>query len=722
MTDETTKHGAGAPTPDDASGGAGLPVPVAAPGAAGAAGTGRAELTPQERAQVEQIKRTVDVEDTQTVLQYGLPAQNKIATFADTLLADIRTREAGQAGESLAELLVKVKEVDVDSLSGGSGLAKIPLVGRFVDSFNRFATRYQKIGATIEKLTLALEKARMGLLKDITVLDRMYELNLEYLGQLDLYIAAGDELLEELQTERLPVLEAEAQASQDPLDAQRVNDVRQAVLRFERRLHDLKLTRMIAIQTAPQVRLIQSNDQNLVEKIQSSILTTVPLWKNQIVIALSLYRQQKALELQREVSDTTNELLVKNAALLKDGSAKVAREVERGVVDIETLRQVNADLVATLEETISIQDEGRRKRHEAEDELVRLQADLRQKLIELRGTQSAEPPRLDAVTGGPQARRRLPADGSAPPARASAAEHRREPRQRLVQRRPRAGEVEPQVAGRAEVGAVGERDAGATADRGRVVEPEPADVEPGEVGRLDVRHRHARERRADEALERVAVAAQVREQLLEPRPALAIRRLRGGEGEAAGERQHAGGRGREAPAQPLVGHDGEGEVETRQVVGLARRHQGHGHLRRRGTDGRRGHVRQVVEHEVAVDLVRAEHEPVPATELDHGGDLVAPPHAPEGVVRVAEEQHAGARRERRLHLVERQLPAAAGVARRHRQQPALLLGRRLEERRVDGGHGHDLVVRRRRTPGSRGPDPGTTLGSHTSHSGSMRQP
>ncbi|MBN2204366.1 MAG: toxic anion resistance protein [Thermoleophilia bacterium] len=407
MTDETTQHGASAPAPEGAAPGGGTATPgegSAMPdlgAVSGLAGdlapvppAGRAELTPEERAQVEQIKRAVDVEDAQTVLQYGLPAQNKIATFADTLLADIRTREAGQAGESLAELLVKVKEVDVDSLGGGSGLAKIPLVGRFVDSFNRFANRYQKIGATIEKLTLALEKARMGLLKDITVLDRMYELNLEYLGQLDLYIAAGDELLEELQSERLPALEAEAQASQDPLDAQHVNDVRQAVLRFERRLHDLKLTRMIAIQTAPQVRLIQSNDQNLVEKIQSSILTTVPLWKNQIVIALSLYRQQKALELQREVSDTTNELLAKNAALLKDGSAKVAREVERGVVDIETLRQVNADLVATLEETISIQDEGRRKRHEAEDELVRLQADLRKKLIELRGAQGAEPPRL----------------------------------------------------------------------------------------------------------------------------------------------------------------------------------------------------------------------------------------------------------------------------------------------------------------------------------------
>jgi uncharacterized protein YaaN involved in tellurite resistance len=400
MTDEKSRPGAETPAPDASTvpGGADLHDLGAAPGGAldlPAPPSGRTDLTPLERAQVDEIKRAIDVEDAQTVLQYGLPAQNKIATFADTLLADIRTRQAGQAGESLAELLVKVKEVDVDSLGGGSGLAKVPIVGRFVDSFNRFATRYQKIGVTIEKLTLALEQARMGLLKDITVLDRMYELNLEYLGQLDLYIAAGDELLEDLQTRRLPALEAEAQTSQDPMAAQKVNDVRQAVLRFERRLHDLKLTRMIAIQTAPQVRLIQSNDQNLVEKIQSSILTTVPLWKNQIVIAISLYRQQKALELQREVSDTTNELLAKNAALLKEGSAKVAREVERGVVDIETLRQVNNDLVATLEETIQIQDEGHQKRLEAEGELVRLQADLRQRLIELRGARTSGPPTLD---------------------------------------------------------------------------------------------------------------------------------------------------------------------------------------------------------------------------------------------------------------------------------------------------------------------------------------
>jgi len=184
-------------------------------------------------------------------------------------------------------------------------------------------------------------------------------------------------------------------ASSDVVAAQRLTDLQQAVTRFERRLHDLKLTRMVAIQTAPQIRLIQSNDQNLVEKIQASVLTTIPLWKNQIVIAISLYRQQRAVELQKQVTDTTNELLMKNAELLKTGSARVGREVERGVVDVETLRKVNADLVATLEETISIQEEGRTRRLEAESEIGQLQMELRQKLLELRGTapQIADPTR-----------------------------------------------------------------------------------------------------------------------------------------------------------------------------------------------------------------------------------------------------------------------------------------------------------------------------------------
>ena len=341
------------------------------------------EVRPEERQRVDEIKQAVDVTDSQMVIQYGLPAQNKLSTFADTLLSDVRTKNTGDAGEALTDLLVKVKELDVDGLAAGSPGSRIPLVGRFLDSFKRFSVRYQKLSTNIDRLVNALERSRMALLKDITVLDKMYELNLEYLRQLDLYIAAGDEILEELQTRKLPAIEVEARASQDPMVAQQLTDFRNAVARFERRLHDLKLTRMIAIQTAPQVRLIQNNDQNLVEKIQSSILNTVPLWKNQIIIAISLYRQQQALELQREVTDTANELLAKNAELLRTGSGKVAREVERGIVDLETLKKVNDDLIATLEETVRIQEEGHTKRLAAEGELTRMQGELKQRLIDL---------------------------------------------------------------------------------------------------------------------------------------------------------------------------------------------------------------------------------------------------------------------------------------------------------------------------------------------------
>jgi uncharacterized protein YaaN involved in tellurite resistance len=341
------------------------------------------DLTPEELTRIDEIKKAVDVRDPQAVIQYGLPAQTRLSTFADTLLNDVRTKDTGEAGKELTELLVKVKELDVDSLTAGSPGARIPLVGRFLDAFKRFSVRYQKVSANVDRLLDALERTRMGLLKDVTVLDKMYELNLEYLKQLDLYIAAGDEILGDLQTKQLPALEVDARTSQDPIAAQQLTDFQQSVMRFERRLHDLKLTRMIAIQTAPQIRLIQSNDQNLVEKIQSSITNTIPLWKNQIVIALSLYRQQQALELQKQVTDTANELLAKNAELLKTGSAKVGREVERGIVDIEVLKKANDDLVQTLEETIRIQQEGHQKRIAAESELVRLQSDLKQKLIEL---------------------------------------------------------------------------------------------------------------------------------------------------------------------------------------------------------------------------------------------------------------------------------------------------------------------------------------------------
>jgi uncharacterized protein YaaN involved in tellurite resistance len=343
------------------------------------------QLTPEEQARVDTIRESIDVTDAQMVLQYGLTAQDKISVFADSLLADIRTRDTGDAGRALTALLGKVRELNVNALAKGASGSRIPLVGKFKDAFRRFETRYEKLSSSLEKLITGLERTRMGLLKDLTVLDKMYELNLEYLRQLDLYIAAGDETLSELNSKRLPALEAGAKASPDPIVAQQLADFRQAVLRFERRLYDLKLTRTIAIQTAPQIRLIQANDQGLVERIQTSVTNTIPLWKNQIIIALSLYRQQQALALQKEVSDTTNELLAKNAEMLRTGSAEVARETERGIVDIETLRKVNEDLIATLEETIRIQDEGHARRVQGEAELLRLQSELRKRLVELAG-------------------------------------------------------------------------------------------------------------------------------------------------------------------------------------------------------------------------------------------------------------------------------------------------------------------------------------------------
>jgi uncharacterized protein YaaN involved in tellurite resistance len=344
------------------------------------------DLTAAQQKQVAEIIKGVDVNDAQAIIQYGLPAQNEIANFADSMLTDIRNKDAGYVGDALVDLLAKAKELDIDSLSGGAGLSKLPIIGRFFDAFQRFVMRYEKLSGSIERLVDQLERNRMQLLKDITVLEKMYELNLDYLKQLDLYIAAGDKLLKELNTEQMAELEAKAKASKDPMDAQKLADFRQNVTRFERRLHDLKLSRTISIQTAPQVRLIQSNDQSLVEKIQSSVLTTVPLWKNQIVIAITLYRQQRAVELQKEVSDTTNELLVKNAEMLRESSTKVGKEVERGVVDIESLRKVNADLIATVEETIRIQEEGRIHRREAEGELKHLEEELRQKLVAIQSS------------------------------------------------------------------------------------------------------------------------------------------------------------------------------------------------------------------------------------------------------------------------------------------------------------------------------------------------
>lgn len=341
-------------------------------------------LTEEQRQRVQEIMKDIDVEDSQFVLQYGLGAQNQIASFADNVLNEVRAKDGGQVGEILTDLMIRVKEIDVDGVSGKGFMSKIPFVGGMVDSTKKFAARYQKLGTEIEKIVEELDKSRMNLLKDITLLDYMFDKNLEYLGSLNYYIIAGTLKLQEMNEKTIPEMQLKVQNTNDPIEAQKLNDLLQLVNRFEKKIHDLKLSRMIALQTAPQIRLIQNNNQVLVEKIQSSILNTIPLWKNQIVIALSLYRQKKALEVQREVTETTNDLLRRNSEMLKESTIGIAKENERGIVDIETLKKVNGDLISTIEETLKIQQEGKEKRRQAEIELTNIEKELKDKLISIK--------------------------------------------------------------------------------------------------------------------------------------------------------------------------------------------------------------------------------------------------------------------------------------------------------------------------------------------------
>lgn len=343
------------------------------------------KLNDEEKKKVEEIRSSFNVDDSQEIIQFGVGAQSKISGFADNILDQIRAKDAGYAGEVLTELMLKVKEIDVDSLSDGSFVSKIPIIGSIVDSAKKFAARFQKLSTEIENIIDELTKARMQLLKDVTLFDNLYEKNLEYLKELDLYIIAGQMKIKDIQEKVLPELKAKADASGDPVDAQKYQDMNQMLNRFEKKIHDLKLSRMVSIQTSPQIRLIQNNNQVLVEKIQSSILNTIPLWKNQIIIAIGIFRQKKALKLQKEVTDTTNQLLSKNAEMLKDSTIEVAKESERGIVDIETLKKVNNDLISTIEETLKIQQEGKLKRQQAEVELSQLENDLKKKLTEVKG-------------------------------------------------------------------------------------------------------------------------------------------------------------------------------------------------------------------------------------------------------------------------------------------------------------------------------------------------
>ena len=341
-------------------------------------------FTPEEKAKIAEIKESIDFTDSGSTIQYGIGAQRRLTEFTDSILDNVRSKDGGQVVDLLSSLVVEVNSLDPSSLTNDNGLlSKLPIVKNGIKSIKKLAECYSKAEVQIDKIEATLEKARMDMLKDISVFDIMYKQNLECFRELGLYIQAGKESVDEIRKETIPKLRAEAQASGDPMDAQLVRDFEDEVDRFEKKIYDLELSRTIAVQTAPQIKMIQNNDRVLVDKIQTAILNTIPVWKSQFVIAVGLNSQQRVLKMQQEITDTTNKMLMKNSELLKTSTIETAKESNRGIVDIETLQKVNQNLISTIEETIQIQKEGRQKRAEAEKALGKIEDDLKAMLVEI---------------------------------------------------------------------------------------------------------------------------------------------------------------------------------------------------------------------------------------------------------------------------------------------------------------------------------------------------
>ncbi|MFJ8246385.1 toxic anion resistance protein [Peribacillus asahii] len=344
------------------------------------------DVIPEEnRAKAYQLAEQINPKDHQAMISYGTPAQAKLLTFSHSMLDHVQKKDIGEVGEIISDLMKKLNEVSPDELKPEKQSFFGKLFGKVSGSVQEMLSKYQKTGAQIDRISVKLDRSKNVLLSDIAILEKLYEANKDYFHALNVYIAAGEIKLEELYNKTIPELKQSAQISNDQMKFQEVNDMIQFADRLDKRLHDLKLSREITIQSAPQIRLIQNTNQALVEKIQSSIMTAIPLWKNQVAIALTLVRQRHALEAQKQVSKTTNDLLLKNAELLKTNTIETARENERGLVDIETLKKTQASLISTLEETLKIQEEGRMKRRQAEHELASMETELKQKLLEIRG-------------------------------------------------------------------------------------------------------------------------------------------------------------------------------------------------------------------------------------------------------------------------------------------------------------------------------------------------
>ncbi|WP_225744321.1 toxic anion resistance protein [Marinilactibacillus sp. Marseille-P9653] len=342
------------------------------------------DTLPEERQkQAQQLSNQIAENDIDAVLNYGSAAQQRLGDFSHSVLNHVQNQETGHIGETLNDLMFRLKESNPDDLRADNSNIFKKMFKKINRSIYETTAKYQKIGAQIDKIAVKLDKEKDMLLKDNEMLEALYEKNFEYFEALNIYIAAGELKLEQLQKESIPNAMKVAESSTNQMDVQRVNDLNQFQNRLEKRVYDLKVARQMTIQQAPQIRLIQNTNQALSEKIQTSVNTAIPLWKNQIVIALTLLRQKEAVTAQRQVSETTNDLLTKNSEMLKQSSIETARENERGIIDIETLEKTQTDLVETLEETLSIQQEGRSKRKEAEQQLVRMEDRLRDQLLKI---------------------------------------------------------------------------------------------------------------------------------------------------------------------------------------------------------------------------------------------------------------------------------------------------------------------------------------------------
>ena len=339
-------------------------------------------LSPAEQAAVRDFSEKIDIKNTDQVMNYGSAAQKNISEFSDAALSSVKTKDLGECGDMLSELVVELKGLNFDEEE------KKGFLGLFKKASQTIAEKkaqFDKAEVNVDKIVEELEKHEITLMKDISMMDKMYEKNEEYMKELTMYILAGKLKIEHLRNVELPEYVAKAKETGLPEDAQAANDFANLIGRFEKKIHDLELTRTISVQMAPQIRMVQNNDSLMAEKIRSSIVNTIPLWKNQMVLALSLYHSEQAMQAQRNVTDVTNELLMKNAKTLHQGSVNVAKESERGIVDMETLKQTNLELIATLDEVRQIQDDGRARRAQAEDELARIEGELKDKLLEMKG-------------------------------------------------------------------------------------------------------------------------------------------------------------------------------------------------------------------------------------------------------------------------------------------------------------------------------------------------